>query len=424
MPQLFTQTLDHTQPSAGTFPQRYYVNDTFYDPKVGLCFIEFGGEGPLNGPPKGNIAVLAQQYSALLVSLEHRFYGKSVPNNSFSVDNLKYLTVNQALDDMKNFMDFLTTQYAVNGAAPLQYFVIGGSYSGALSAWFKIKYPTAAVGALSSSGVVNAILEFTTFDEQNAISAGPACAASIRAITAAFDAEFAAGNGAAMKALFNAPAIGDDDFAYMYADSATMMIQYGNKAVLCDNIPSPTSTNAVLTAWFANLTNTFWGADFGSNCFYDTNCLRDDPSQWQPTSRAWRWQKCYELAYFQIAPATGSLRSQRLTLSYALNQCQAIFGIPNMMPSVTAINNQFGGPTPAETDVFYSNGSDDPWQRAAVNGTLSDTQPEVTAVCDGCGHCGDLETYANSPAVIAQREAFGTYVAKWVSATKASRAIA
>ena len=33
-----------------------------------------------------------------------RFYGKSVPNNSFSVDNLKYLTVNQALDDMKNFM--------------------------------------------------------------------------------------------------------------------------------------------------------------------------------------------------------------------------------------------------------------------------------------------------------------------------------
>jgi hypothetical protein len=49
--------------------------------------------------------------------------------------------------------------------------------------------------------------------------------------------------------------------------------------------------------------------------------------------------------------------------------------------------------TPVETDVFYSNGSDDPWQRAAVNATLSDTQPEVTAVCDGCGHCGDLETY-------------------------------
>jgi hypothetical protein len=65
----------------------------------------------------------------------------------------------------------------------------------------------------------------------------------------------------------------------MIADSAVMIVQYGNKAVLCDNIPAPTSPDATLQNWFANLTNTFWGADFGSSCFYDTNCLRDDPSK-------------------------------------------------------------------------------------------------------------------------------------------------
>ena len=58
-----------------------------------------------------------------------------------------------------------------------------------------------------------------------------------------------------------------------------MLLQYGNKAVLCDNIPPPTASVDTLTFWFANLTNTFWGADFGSNCFYDTNCLRDDPTR-------------------------------------------------------------------------------------------------------------------------------------------------
>jgi hypothetical protein len=30
--------------------------------------------------------------------------------------------------------------------------------------------------------------------------------------------------------------------------------------------------------------------------------------------------------------------SQRLTVEYHLNQCQAIFGIPNMAPTVDAIN--------------------------------------------------------------------------------------
>ena len=114
---------------------------------------------------------------------------------------------------------------SVPGGAPLRFFVIGGSYSGALSAWFKIKYPDAAFGALSSSGVVNAIESFTAFDEQIATSAGTTCAASLRAITAAFEHEFDNNNGTAMKALFNAPALLDDDFFYMIADSAVMMIQ-------------------------------------------------------------------------------------------------------------------------------------------------------------------------------------------------------
>ena len=42
--------------------------------------------------------------------------------------------------------------------------VVGGSYPGALAAWFKSQYPDHAVGAWSSSGVIHAIKDFRTFD--------------------------------------------------------------------------------------------------------------------------------------------------------------------------------------------------------------------------------------------------------------------
>ena len=54
-----------------------------------------GGEGPVGGTPEGFVADLAREFGAILVAIEHRFYGESIPLGSLETANLKYLTTMQ-----------------------------------------------------------------------------------------------------------------------------------------------------------------------------------------------------------------------------------------------------------------------------------------------------------------------------------------
>jgi pimeloyl-ACP methyl ester carboxylesterase len=97
--------------------------------------------------------------------LEHRFYGDSQPMPDWSADSLKYLNSTQALADINNFIN--TTDAAIvakYGGQPRNWVTIGGSYPGALSAWFKNQYPDTAKVAWSSSGVILPIRNFVDFD--------------------------------------------------------------------------------------------------------------------------------------------------------------------------------------------------------------------------------------------------------------------
>jgi hypothetical protein len=55
------------------------------------------------------------------------------------------------------------------------WFVFGVSYPGALSAWFRLKFPHLTCGSLASSAVVLAVYNFTEFDQQVKIAISPSC---------------------------------------------------------------------------------------------------------------------------------------------------------------------------------------------------------------------------------------------------------
>eukprot|EP01130_Rhizamoeba_saxonica_P000726 TRINITY_DN10659_c0_g1_i1.p1 TRINITY_DN10659_c0_g1~~TRINITY_DN10659_c0_g1_i1.p1 ORF type:complete len:464 (+),score=73.13 TRINITY_DN10659_c0_g1_i1:383-1774(+) len=386
--QLFKQVVNHFANDSADeklFDQRFYeYTDDYTD---GPVFLYICGEAPCSGAA-GYVLYLAKKYNGAAVALEHRFYGKSVPNDNLEANNLQLLTVEQALADLNYFI----TEHIHKKLHNTKVVMIGGSYSGGLSSWFRQVYKDITCAHLSSSGVVNAIFDFHQFDERVSIAAGSECSSVLISAMKGMEEMYDQGHSIFLKTLFNAEHLTEvGDFFYMVADSSAMAIQYGHKDYLCDNLKlSNTGNITKLIVEYAHLTKELWGDDFGGSCFYDTNCLLSDREHWQPTSRAWRWQKCTQLAYFQSAPDNNTIRSYHVDLEYMLGQCSTIFG-SETISNTDNFNNKYGGDKPKTTNVFYSDFIDDPWQEASVKNSISNTQPFVLVDCDDCGHCRDLK---------------------------------
>ncbi|GMS93611.1 hypothetical protein PENTCL1PPCAC_15786, partial [Pristionchus entomophagus] len=139
---------------------RYFFNHQFVkeDSNVNIIY--------LSGEQTGSVAFIvgemqppvyyAAQLKADLYSLEHRFYGGSHPTEDTSVENLKYLSSRQAIEDIAEFIRHINAQKG----GDQKWIVVGGSYAGALSAWSRLKHPELISGSIASSGPVLAQLDF------------------------------------------------------------------------------------------------------------------------------------------------------------------------------------------------------------------------------------------------------------------------
>jgi len=408
--------LDHFGDDKRTFGVNYFIDDSCWDPLDGPIFVEMGGEGPCGGASCGK---LHRTHKALAVSVEHRFYGESIPFNNRSLPIIKYLSVEQNLADTAAIIELIQANLTKRRVV----MNFGGSYSGATAAWFRLKYPNTTYAASSSSGVVNAILNFTQFDahvEAAIDRPKPGCAARLKEVTAAFERTFVSDKDTA-KTIMGATNLigtknGDNDFWYMIADSAAMADQYGRKSMLCSALSKPYTASAKpsdteIMKNFYTFTTNLWGKSFPSMCFYDSECLLNTTNT--DMSRSWRWQKCTELAYLQPG-YKGSLRHEALSLENLLDQCRYVFGDDVIQPDCNTkrTNEFFGGATPTEASrIVFLDYSDDPWSDASVQHALGPELPYCYTECDGCGHCGA----GVPPTETRCSDMEASYIAKWLA---------
>ena len=377
-------------------------------------FLDIGGEGPAGGSPGGYVAAQAAALGGVVLCLEHRWYGASLPGPMADKALLMAtLSVEAALADLEAFAAYFTAGFLGGATSEHPWLLVGGSYAGAVSSWGRLSAPKTWTAAWSSSGVVEAVFNFVAFDEQVVKDISTDCANALRAITARAEAAWEVpADRARMLGLFNAPAdLSKVDFLWALADSGAMGPQYGSKDELCAAV-LPVGADPL--AQFADWTNGHYGSGFMSACYYNTACLSDasQSARWA-NQLPWVWQCCSELAFWQPG-YPGSIRSELITTDYFTAQCGSAF-VPGIVANTTGFNNKFGGKDSPVTKVVALSGSDDPWRGACVN--ASRTAQDVfflEAVCDGCGHCGDLSA-TTKPAIQPLHALIAAKLQEWLA---------
>ncbi|XP_077192686.1 thymus-specific serine protease isoform X3 [Paroedura picta] len=160
------QPLDHfNRQDQRTFHQRFWINEQYWRRPSGPIFLYIGGESSLSmySVLSGHHVELAHKYGALLVALEHRFYGASLNSDGLQDQNLLFLSSQQALSDLVAFHWFVTQKY--NLTPNNTWICFGGSYPGSLAAWFRLKFPHLVFAAVASSAPVRAEVDFKGYNQ-------------------------------------------------------------------------------------------------------------------------------------------------------------------------------------------------------------------------------------------------------------------
>lgn len=105
---------------------------------------------------------MAKELKGIMFYIEHRFYGKSRPTTDTSSANLQYLSAQQALADLANFIRVIKTDKDLATSGVI---LLGASYSATLATWARLKYPELVNGVWASSGPLYAKVDFKEYYE-------------------------------------------------------------------------------------------------------------------------------------------------------------------------------------------------------------------------------------------------------------------
>ncbi|OLN88192.1 putative extracellular serine carboxypeptidase 1 [Colletotrichum chlorophyti] len=454
----FDQLLDHTDPSKGTFKQRYWYNAEHWGGPGYPIFMMNGGEtnaSQLTGYlENGTLTSLyAQTYKGAIILIEHRYYGESLPFKTFTAETLQYLSVPQAIYDNIYYAESVQLPFDSQGGANANkspWVLIGGSYPGALAAWTSVIAPGTFAAYHASSAVVQAIEDFWQFFTPIEKALPRNCSADIKLVVNRVDEILDRGDVmeiAAMKQEFGLGQLVDHgDFAFYLRNPIIQWASNQSEVFrFCDWIETSANNGRVVegceqsgvgvaAAWEGY---TSWvHATFNQTCSQGA-CALKNKSYNRPYDlgweRAWRWQLCNEpFGWWHVGPPESdgtNIVSSYLRPEHRQRECDLAFPQtsghkPAISEGFTAdfFNEWTGGWNATFENVLFADGEFDPWISATMSseyrpgGPAESTEQTPRFVVKGGGHIPDflLNGRDDNEEVINQEvEVIGKWIRNW-----------
>ncbi|XP_065867759.1 uncharacterized protein [Euphorbia lathyris] len=437
---MYKQTIDHFNykpESFETFQHRYFINRKFWgggvdgDPRNSPIFVYFGADESFDSLKICKVGFLvdhAQEFNALLVYIEHRYYGKSRPvcgtieEVMRNADKRGYFNSAQALAD---YAEIILHIKRTLDATQSPVIVIGKAYGGMLAAWFRLQYPHIASGALASSA---AILSFDGIVPQNVYhskvtrnfrEASETCYKTIKESWDFIDDIACQPHGIDLlsrtfrtcKAL-STPKELKKYIEGIYIDAAKNYAAPSRPVhVICEAIDDPKDDcpmpiNKIASGLFAYLKHTN----------PNNACTVNAPIPFD----GWAWQTCSEMVMPMSPgddPDSMFQPSQPFDFQEFSDSCFASYGVT---PRPHWITTRYGGHNIEivlanfGSHIIFSNGLRDPISAAGVLRNISDTV--IAIVTEQGSHGLDLECAKEGDPdwLIAQRQTEVTIIHGWL----------
>ncbi|WWD06866.1 hypothetical protein V865_004963 [Kwoniella europaea PYCC6329] len=445
----FPQKISHFDDTVnGTFCQRYWIDTSFYK-EGGPVFLLDGGEtsGQDRVPflEKGILQILSNATGGIGIVLEHRYYGDSVPVDSFSTDDLRFLNNKEALEDSAHFIEnfkppsSILSQLSPDALHPnnTAWIYYGGSYAGARAAHMRKEYPHLVWGAIASSAVTHAQINFPQYYDPIQRYAPENCINALQHAIELIDhlldqpepiprylkglfgleellsnedfADVISGPLGYWQAKNWDPKVGSNEF-YNFCDSLTAkgagsklglirisasIINYGkyikeNVVARCPRSEGKPATDI-------------------EDCFGTSQDSKFRETDLEQTWRLWIFQVCAQWGYFMPAPLEGPrIISNKLTLEYTSKICRQAFPpgkhftVPEW-PDVEEVNQR--GDYEIEYDrLAFIDGDRDPWRPMTPQSDWaprrkSSVNRPVHLIFDGVHHYDEngLEDHSKEP---------------------------
>nr|XP_003463275.2 thymus-specific serine protease [Cavia porcellus] len=319
-----------------TFLQRYWVNDRHWAGGDAPVFLHLGGEGSL-GPGSvmtGHPEALAPALGALVISLEHRFYGLSVPAGGLGLAQLRYLSSRHAWCRAAVSSAFAQVEWRLR---------MGGAARSTL------RTELGACGSLSRAEDRAELLE------------------ALQALV-----------GGAVQ--------------YDGQTGAPLSVRQ-----LCGLLLEGARNGSHPEAYFGlRLAVQIVLHSLGQRCLSASRAqtvaqLKDtEPQASGLGDRQWLYQTCTEFGFYVTCENAECPFPQFPALPSHLELCEQVFGLSasSVARAVTQTNSYYGGQAPGATRVLFVNGDIDPWHMLSV--TQASGGSKAALLIPGASHCADM----------------------------------